>query len=185
MLAVERLPSLHMRASRRITPMMRAMSAAAPWLLLLAIATASPASADQLCRATGTNDTLRPIPESLVPAATRLFQLDAMPAEQIQRSTYFRCDAGRVLVCNIGANLPCGKANTSRQLPSADAWCAEHPGSDFIPMYVTGHDTIYRWRCSGVRAATIGAPAEVDRRGFIARYWKPADAAPPPSQTGR
>lgn len=174
----ERMPRQFVRGSR-------AIGALSLSLLLSAIIAASTASADQLCPAAGTDDTLRPIPESLVPAATTLFQLEAVPPEQIQRSTYFRCDAGRVLVCNTGANLPCGKANTSPELPSADAWCAEHPASDFIPMYVTGHDTIYRWRCNNVKAATVGAPAEVDRRGFIARYWKPADAAPPPSQTGR
>ena len=87
----------------------------------------------------------------------------------------YRCAEGRLLVCNLGANLPCGKANTSRALPAADAWCAERPGSDFIPMYVTGHDTVYRWRCDGTKAATTGKPLEVDRRGFIVELWKPAD----------
>ncbi len=128
------------------------------WLLLSMTSVTLAAPPDPLCRDTATDDTLRPLPDSLVPAATRLFQLEAMPPEQISRSTYFRCDAGRVLVCNTGANLPCGKANTGRQLPAADTWCAEHPGSDLIPMYVTGHDNIYSWRCSGVRAATVCAP---------------------------
>jgi len=135
------------------------------------------AAADPLCGAAGTDDTLRPIPETLVPAAIRLFQLEAMPAEQVRQTTYYRCAGGRVLLCTTGANLPCGKANTSRRLPAADAWCAEHRGSDFIPAFVTGHDTIYRWRCRGGRAATVGTPMKLDRRGFIARYWKPAAAA--------
>jgi hypothetical protein len=47
-------------------------------------------------------------------------------------------------------------------------------------MYVTGHDTIYRWRCNGAQAATTGAPLDVDRRGFISRYWKPVDTAAAP-----
>lgn len=133
--------------------------------------------AEPLCRGAATDDVPRPIPESLVPAAVRLFGLEAMPPEQVRRSTVYRCDAGRVLVCNLGANLPCGKANTRRTLPEADAWCAEHPGSDFIPMYVTGHDTVYRWHCQDAKAATIGKPLAVDRRGFISRLWKPVDAA--------
>ena len=120
----------------------------------------------------------QPIPASLVPEAVRLFGLEAMPAEEVERSTVFRCDAGRVLICNLGANLPCDKADTSRDLPAADAWCAENPSADFIPMYVTGHDTIYRWRCQGGKAATTGEPLAVDQRGFISRLWKPVDAAP-------
>lgn len=147
------------------------------WLLLWPMPAALAGSPDPLCRAAATDDTLRPVPDSLVPAARRLFRLDAMPAEQIGRSTYFRCAAGRVLLCNAGANLPCGKANTSRQLPGAEAWCAEHPGADFIPMSATGHDTAYRWRCNGARAAIVGAPLKLDRRGFIARFWKRADGA--------
>jgi hypothetical protein len=136
-----------------------------------------PAAAGLPCGTPGTDDTLRPIPETLVPAAVRLFQLEAMPAEQVRQTTYYRCAGGRVLLCTTGANLPCGKANTSRRLQAADAWCAEHPGSDFIPAFATGHDTIYRWRCRGGRAATVGAAMKLDRRGFIARYWKPAAAA--------
>ncbi len=134
-----------------------------------------PLSPGALCRRLGTDDRLRPIPDSLVPAAIRLFDLHTMPAVWIRRSTYFRCFAGHVLVCNLGANLPCGKADTSRDLPAADQWCAGHPGSDFIPMYVTGHDTIYRWRCAGNRAAVTGMPLAVDRRGFIAHLWKRLD----------
>lgn len=128
-----------------------------------------------LCRQLGNDDHLRPIPDSLVPDAERLFRLEAMPAEQIRRSTYFRCAEGRVLVCTVGANLPCGKANASRRLPAADAWCAEHPGSEFIPMAVTGHDTIYAWHCRGPAAAVTATRLKVDRRGFIARVWKRVD----------
>jgi hypothetical protein len=138
------------------------------------IARGSPAT---LCRTLGTDDRLRPIPASLVPAARRLFELHTMPAAWIRRSTLFRCFDRHVLICNLGANLPCGKADTSRSLPAADKWCAGHPGSDFIPMYVTGHDTIYRWHCAGSRAAVGGTPLKTDRRGFIARFWKRVDPA--------
>jgi hypothetical protein len=133
---------------------------------------ASPAAQ---CRHLGTDDRLRPLPDSLVPTAARLFDLGAMPAAQIRQSTYWRCLSGRLLLCNVGANLPCGKANTSRQPVGAGAWCAAHPQSDFIPMYITGHDTIYRWRCAGGKPATTGLPEAIDRRGFIARYWKAVD----------
>ena len=154
----------------------RILATAGFFILAFPIAGLLAAQPDPLCRDAATDDKLRPIPDSLVPAATELLHLEAMPADQVQRSTYYRCAAGRVLVCNAGANLPCGKANTSRQLDGAEAWSAEHPGSDFIPMYVTGHDTVYRWRCHGAHAATIGAPIETDRRGFIAQFWKRIDA---------
>ena len=146
-------------------------------LLALLDPAAFAASPQPLCHGEMTDDMPREIPESLVPEAVRLFGLEAMPAEQVRRSTLYRCAEGRVLICNLGANLPCGKANTNRDLAAAAAWCAEHPGSDFIPMYVTGHDTIYRWRCDGAKAATSGEPLAFDRRGFISRLWKPVDAA--------
>jgi len=136
---------------------------------------AAAATPAEMCRGLGTDDQLRPIPLSLVPTAVKLFGLAAMPAEQVQRGTVFRCDRGQVLICNYGANLPCGKADTRRDLPAAAAWCAQNPGADFIPMYVTGHDTIFRWRCDGAAAVTKGQVFTVDARGFIAQLWKPAD----------
>ncbi len=126
------------------------------------------------CRQTGTDDTLREIPNALVPAAVRLFGLSAMPAEQVRLGTYFRCYEGDVFVCNVGANLPCGKADTSRDLAGADQWCAQNPSSDFIPMYVTGHDTIYDWRCTGPKATPVKEVFHTDPRGFVAEMWKEA-----------
>jgi hypothetical protein len=150
-------------------------------LLLATAGLAASAEAPQpLCRGGENDDVARPIPESLIPAAVRLFGLDAMTPEQVRRSTVCRCAAGRALVCNLGANLPCGKADRRSDLLAADAWCAKQPGSNFIPMYVTGHETIYRWRCNGTKAATIGAPLETDRQGFISRYWKAVGGATQP-----
>lgn len=134
-------------------------------------ATGSPA---RVCSRVVTDDSLQPIPHSLVPMAQRVFGLGAMPASLIQQSTFFRCDDRHVLLCTIGANLPCGKADTRISLPAADAWCAKHSGATSIPASVVGHDTIYDWRCDGAKAATTGAVLHVDRRGFVAEYWKPA-----------
>lgn len=143
--------------------------------LLGATLTARAEPPTRYCRSAVTDDTLRPIPPSLVPVVTRLFHLGAMPEAQIRSSTYFRCSEGDVLVCNGGANLPCGKANTSRDLPGTAAWCGEHPGSDFIPRYITGHDTIYHWRCVAGKPAISGRPFSVDSRGFVSRFWKRVD----------
>lgn len=145
-------------------------------------APAAPADALSLCHGNLTDDAPQEIPESLIPDAVRLFGLEKIPAGQVRVLTLYRCAEGRVLICSLGANLPCGKANTSRDLPAADAWCAENPGSEVIPMYITGHDTIYRWHCDGTKAATSGEPLAVDRRGFISRYWKPIGGAANPQR---
>ncbi|MGE5270625.1 MAG: hypothetical protein ACM3JG_13240 [Thiohalocapsa sp.] len=40
---------------------------------------------------------------------------------------------------------------------------------------MTGHDTIYSWRCSGPKAAIVSQSFQIDNRGFIANFWKAAD----------
>jgi hypothetical protein len=86
----------------------------------------------QLCWEKGTDDDVRPIQQSLVPAAKRIFGLK-IPDQQVMHSTVFRCADGHVLLCTYGANLACGKANSDRDLPGAEAWCRDHPNADFVP----------------------------------------------------
>lgn len=151
----------------------RGLALAAGLLLLSAGAQAAESPA-QYCRRVGGDDALRPLPASLVPAAKRVFGLD-MPDDAVRRGTVFRCMEGAVLICTTGANLPCGKANTSRRLPAAERYCRENPDASVIPMFVTGHDTIYAWRCQGAQAVA-GEPAEaLDARGFVAGLWKRAE----------
>ena len=138
----------------------------------VALAVSAQAQGAAACRPGATDDMLRPLPSSLVPQAERLFGLRDMPAEQVQRSTVVRCMDGRLPACTYGANLPCGKANTNRSLKGGDAWCRQHPESEFIPAAITGHDSIYRWSCSRGAAVATGPVEPVDARGFIARYWK-------------
>ena len=121
------------------------------------------------CARVGTDDALRAPPSSLAPAIERLFHIGERYA---RNATHYRCARGALEVCWVGANLPCGKAKTTRQLPAATQWCQTHANSDFIPMVVTGHDTLYSWRCAG-RKAEPGAPVgKLDARGFFAEYWK-------------
>jgi hypothetical protein len=58
-------------------------------LLLLAATQAASArtSPPEYCQQIRTDDALRPVPPSLVPAVVRLFRLEAMPAEQVEHST--------------------------------------------------------------------------------------------------
>ncbi len=76
------------------------------------------------------------------------------------------------MACWVGANLPCGKANTSKDLPAASRWCETHANSDSIPLYVTGHDSIYSWRCAEGKAEAGAPVSNIDARGFFRRYWK-------------
>lgn len=126
------------------------------------------------CRDVGTDDAPRPIPESLVPAAKRLFGLEA-PDAVVRRATVFRCMSGAVLICTTGANLPCDKADTGRALAPAGRYCRENPDAAFVPAYVTGHDMVHAWRCRGTEAVAGEAVEALDARGFVARLWKPVE----------
>ena len=123
----------------------------------------------QYCRSMVNDDVLRQPPGALAPAIVRLFGLGSAYAPG---SAYYRCAGGDVMVCIVGANLPCGKGNTSTTLPAAEDWCRANPNADYIPMHVTGHDTIYGWRCTGSTATTTGEPAKLDARGFFTDYWR-------------
>src|SRR5580698_8383859 len=130
----------------------------------ISIAGALAAPAPQAyCAKAINDDELRGAPHSLAPAIKQLFHISGAYAAQ---TTRYRCAGGTVMLCNEGANLPCGKANLSKHLPGATAWCKDNPTTGFVPMVATGHDTIYDWRCvTGV--ATPGAPVrKIDARGF-------------------
>lgn len=163
-------------AGRQLRPMSRrAFALPGPMLaLLLAAAPARAEDVAALCRRIGTDDAVRKLPRALVPEFLRAFGLD-MPAEIAERSGSVRCAEGRVLACNAGANLPCGKADARRDIPAADAWCAANPGSDVVPAYVTGHATLHAWSCQGGRAVPVRQVAHADARGFVAEYWRPLD----------
>lgn len=117
-------------------------------------------------------------------------QASSAPSEIFQKATIWRCMAGQVYACNFGANLPCSsKANTDRNPTAAmQEFCAANPGADFIPMSVTGHDTIYSFHCNQDVAEVLDQIAHVDPAGFIAEIWYPispnASPRPEPSPTG-
>jgi hypothetical protein len=143
-------------------------------ILLLAAGLPGSAGAQtpaQVCARLGTDDTTRPVPASLVPAVNRLFGIQ-MPEQVAVATTVYRCMDGQVLVCTTGANLPCGKANTSRTSAGAEGWCGSNPNADYVPAYATGHDTIYQWRCRGGSPDIVRQTGAVDPRGFVATYWK-------------
>jgi hypothetical protein len=105
----------------------------------------------------------------MMPAIRRIFGLDDnYPSE----AAYYRCLAGRVLVCFVGANIPCGKANRARSSQGANEWCDNNPDSDLVPMAATGHDTLYAWKCVGRVARPAKPVGGLDSRGFFKENWK-------------
>lgn len=142
---------------------------------LILLGHTAPAYAHGACRGTLTNDTLRPVPPSLAPAVIAAFGVRMTPAEAA-RQTVIRCDHGEVLACMSGANLNCGQADTRRVSRGGDTWCHDHPNAAFIPMFATGHATIYTWRCDGTRAVPERQAQAVDARGFVAAFWRRINA---------
>jgi hypothetical protein len=87
-------------------------------------------------------------------------------------ATFWRCFEGTVLGCNIGANLPCGPANTSTEPTGAmRQHCLHFPDSG-IPYAVTGHNMVHNWTCAGTEPQLTGNDYfHADERGFVAEVW--------------
>lgn len=132
-------------------------------------ASAQTGSPRAYCAKVINDDHLRAPPRTLATIIKKLFNVSGRYALQ---TTNYRCAGGKVMLCNEGANLPCGKANVSKTLPGATGWCKDNPNSDFIPMVATGHDTIYTWHCTNGHAIADTPVSKVDSRGFFVEYWK-------------
>ncbi len=107
-------------------------------------------------------------------------QSSTEPLDMFQKLTIWRCMGGKVYACNFGANLPCdSKANTSSTPTQAMLdFCKATPNTDFIPMAVTGHDTIYSWRCVNDQPQVLQQIAQVDAAGYLANIWYPIQPGP-------
>ncbi len=79
----------------------------------------------------------------------------------------WRCAGGAVLACQYGANIPCDSKAVTSQKPTQPIldYCKQNPGSDFVPMVVTGHDTTVSWACHGSTPAVIHS-AQIDAQGY-------------------
>jgi hypothetical protein len=109
-------------------------------------------------------------------------QSSAEPMDILRQTTIWRCMDKQVYACNFGANLPCSsKANTDKTPTSEmNNYCIANPDSDFIPMSVTGHDTIYSWRCIKGAAELLNQSETVDTAGYLSRIWYPITPNPTP-----
>jgi hypothetical protein len=133
--------------------------------LLSGVLVSGPAASSPYCRG---RHGVAPIPTELQAQVAAAFNI----ATQSARDAVLRCDGTTLLACAVGANLNCDKADRRRSLPGASAYCRANPDSKFIPMFVTGHATIYQWRCEGRRAIAGKAVVTVDPQGYAAENWK-------------
>lgn len=115
-------------------------------------------------------------PAPLVNAMVAQGLMTADAPAQVQQANRWRCMNGAVLVCPLGANLPCAeKADLSREPSQAmSSWCEANANSD-IPAYVTGRATVYRWKCNGTTAAVDQQIATADDEGYLAEFWYSLD----------
>jgi hypothetical protein len=140
------------------------------------------------CASVGTIDapdaryTGKPAPEAVIKGYLKAAGLNYQTeySEMYQRMTIWRCMNGQVLACNFGANLPCdSKADTNKTPTQAMAdFCKENPGSDFIPMSVTGHETIYSWHCIKEAPELLDQISQVDAAGYLANIWYTVQPGP-------
>jgi hypothetical protein len=108
-------------------------------------------------------------PASLQQSVASAFGISIVQAHD---GAVVRCVGPQLLACWVGANLNCGKADARRRHPAAVAYCRINPSGTTVPMYVTGHDTIYEWRCVEGRAVATKVMT-VDAQGYVANNWKP------------
>ena len=93
----------------------------------------------------------------------------------VKTGASYRCSGGRLLVCAVGANLWCGKADTDTRPARVAAYCRSNPDAVLAPMAVTGHATIYAWRCAHGAPEIEPSPMAVDPDGYIADNWRELD----------
>ncbi len=140
------------------------------------------------CAAVGTVDTPdaryigTPVPDAVINGFKQAAGLQSSiePEDQFRRSTLWRCMDGKVYACNFGANLECdARADTSKTPTQAmNDFCSAHPNSDFIPLNIVGHASIYSWKCVSGAAEILDQVDQPDARGFLHHIWYPLQPAP-------
>jgi hypothetical protein len=134
----------------------------------VSIASPHPATAEPYCP-NPAHATPAKVPSDLVPAIAKTFGIDSTV---VANGAFVRCIGAKLMACTVGANLVCDKADQRRELPGATEWCRDNPRSDSIPMFATGHATIYEWSCKRRRAVAGKVVVTVDPQGYIAENWK-------------
>lgn len=123
-----------------------------------------------------------PVPDSVIQGYLQAAGItsSAEPTDLLRQSTMWRCMDGTVYACNVGANLPCDSKADTNSTPSAGMgdYCKSNPNTEFIPLSVTGHDSVYNWQCVNGSARAGNPVNPVDGRGFLQRIWYPIHPSP-------
>ena len=116
-----------------------------------------------------------PMPDAIIDGFKKAAGLEGStePLDMLKKTTIWRCMDGKVYACNFGANLPCDSKGSADQTPSKEMqeYCQAYPDSDVIPMSVTGHATIYSWRCSQETPQLLEQIGQLDAAGYLAQIW--------------
>src|SRR6185295_18652559 len=99
--------------------------------------------------------------------------ITSAPSDTFIQATSWRCMGGKVYACNVGANIPCGsKADTNKTPTQGETdYCKQNPNVEFIPAFVTGHETVYEWACKNGVPEIVKQALEVDAQGFPKEFW--------------
>ncbi|MBZ9601151.1 hypothetical protein [Phyllobacterium chamaecytisi] len=131
----------------------------------------------QLCSEVRNDDTIREYSHALyngtVEAFKKLFPAaTAAPDEaELKTQAQYRCMNGKIMVCFVGANLPCVKMNNARNNPGADEFCRQHQNEDNVPAFAIGHDAVFSYKCRSGRAEIVSSAWKLDERGFAKKLW--------------
>jgi hypothetical protein len=167
------------------TPVPTAIPTKAPTAAPTTAPTAAPTAAAftdpfAYCAAVGTIDkadaryTGTAVPDAILNSLRAAMKTPAAtPNDQLIRGTFWRCMAGKVYGCFVGANLPCSEKADTSTTPSAGMkdFCTANPASDFIPAAVTGRATVYEWRCTAGAPAIVKQTITPDAAGFLSTFW--------------
>lgn len=99
---------------------------------------------------------------------------DEIPADvRAVGASYWRCMDGKVMICNGGATgFACLRTERvdARRRQAFREFCAQNPGSDYIPNALTA-GLSSSWRCKGKTPVALNAQP-VDRFGYIKASWR-------------
>jgi hypothetical protein len=95
------------------------------------------------------------------------------PLSIFESNSYWRCMDGKVYGCFVGANIPCEDKADANSTPTAaeNEFCQAQPNADVIPAVVTGHATIYEWRCTNGQPEIVRQVLQVDAQGYVSEFW--------------
>ncbi|MDR6634767.1 hypothetical protein J2X72_003579 [Phyllobacterium sp. 1468] len=143
----------------------------------VAVAAAPGPDLHQLCSEERNDDTIRAYSHALyggtVEAFKKLFPAaTATPDEaELKTQAHYRCMNGKIMVCFVGANLPCVKMNNARNNPGSVEFCRQHRNEDNVPAFAIGHDAVFSYRCRNGRAEIVSSAWKLDERGFAKKLW--------------